>query len=137
MAGASGFEMPSFRPVFGFFRLLGIPFVLVGLSMLLSPFWMLAKARRTAYVITNRRAILLEGRVLGGLSTRSFDRERLRDVQRVQFGDGSGNLVFERQLRTSHNGGAHFTDIGFLAVPDVKDVEDRIRELFRKTSGPT
>ena len=136
MAGASGFKMPDFRQGFGFFPLFGIPFVLIGLGMLSSPFWMLRKAARTAYVITNLRAILVEGRAWGGFAVRSFDPAHLSDFRRVQFRDGSGNLIFERQYRPGGpNSGGQFIDIGFLAVPNVKEVEDLIRELAKNTSN--
>src|SRR5262249_47548939 len=50
------------------FALFGIPFVVVGLGMLLSPFWMLYRAGRTAYAITDRRALIVEHGLFGGVT---------------------------------------------------------------------
>ena len=104
IAGASGFKMPDFSHGFGFFPLFGIPFVLVGLGMLSSPLWMLLKATRTAYVITDRRALTVERRLWQGVSVRSFEPECLTDLSRTQYPDGSGNLVFRRDYHASNRG---------------------------------
>ncbi len=118
--------------VFGFFPLFGIPFLLVGLAMLLSPLWMLRKARRTVYVVTDQRAIIFDG---GGITRiRSFGPDQLGDLQRNQRSDGSGDLIFEQKISYSRNNHRpHTTDIGFLAIPEVKRVEDLVRELQRSS----
>jgi len=71
------------------FPLFGVPFILIGLGLFFSPLWAYRKARRTVYVITDRRAILFEG----GWSTtvRSFPPDQLRDVFREERRDGSGD----------------------------------------------
>ena len=134
IAGASGFQIPDFKDGFDFFPLFGIPFVLVGFGMLSSPFWMRRKAKKTAYVLTNNRAIVFDG----GFATtvRSFGPDRLTDLRRTQRPDGSGDLVFERKLSYDTDGDRRSTDIGFFAVPEVKMVEDLVRQLvetFAKT----
>jgi hypothetical protein len=88
MAGASGFKMPDFSHGFGIFPLFGLPFVLIGFGLLSSPYWMRRKARRTTYVITDQRAIVLAGGVFGSITIRSFDPDRLKDIRRVQKPDG-------------------------------------------------
>jgi hypothetical protein len=110
------------------FALFGIPLMVVGLGMLLSPFWMLYKAGRTAYAITDRRALVIEHGPFGRVMVRSFEPGDLAILSRTQHADGSGNLVFRREYRLEGRRG-RFVDIGFLAVPDVKGVEERIREL--------
>lgn len=126
-AGAAGFKIPEFKQGSDLFPLFGLPFILIGLGMLTAPYWMACKARRTAYVLTDRRAILLDG----GFSTtiRSFGPERLRDLRRIQRSDASGDLVFERTHHHDSDGGRCTTDHGFLAIPDVKAIEDLVRQL--------
>jgi hypothetical protein len=133
---ASGMQHPARPGPPSFFVLFGIPFVLVGLGMLTSPFWMFWKALRTAYAITDRRALSIERGPWGRVVVRSFDPPGLAVLSRTQHADGSGNLVFQREYRHQGRHG-RFVDIGFLAVPDVKEVEDRIRELVRKAGTPS
>jgi hypothetical protein len=127
MWGASGFGDSSEAAPTAF-SLFGLPFVFIGFGMLSSPFWMLRKAWRTVYVITDRRAILFEGG-FRGVGIRSFGPERLSDLRRKQRADGSGDVIFERHVRYDSDGDRRSTDIGFFGVENVKAVEDRLRQL--------
>lgn len=135
MAGASGFKIPDLKEEFDLFPLFGIPFVLIGFGMLSSPFWTMRKARRTAYVLTTARAIIFDG----GFSTtiRSFGPDRLTDLRRKQRADGSGDVIFERKLSYDSDGDRQSTDHGFLAIADVKGVEDMVRQLVETHSKKT
>lgn len=132
MAGAARFKIPDFNQGFDLFPLFGIPFVLIGLGMLGSPFWMMRKARNTAYILTNQRAIIFEKKL--SMSIRSFEPEQLHNLRRNQWSDGSGDLLFERRMDFDHDGNRRQTDHGFLAIPEVKSVEDLVRELADSTS---
>lgn len=128
--------------VFRFFPFFGLPFVLIGLAMLSAPYWVLRKARRTVYSITDRRVLLIEGGILDGVNVRSIGPEQLRDVSRTQYADGSGNLIFQRLYRgvplypaDPRYRGVPFLQVGFYGIPDVKEVEDLVRELASK-AGP-
>jgi hypothetical protein len=84
MAAASGFKLPDLARGSGLFSLFGVPFVLIGLGMLSTPFWMLRKARRTAYVITDQRALVVDCGAWGRVSLRSFEPAGLTDLRRDQ-----------------------------------------------------
>ena len=130
MAGASGFKVPDFsNGIFGIFPLFGLPFVLIGFGLLSSPYWMRRKALKIAYVITDQRAIVFAGGTWGSTTIRSFDPERLKDIRRVQKSDGTGDLIFERTWSSNGDGGRQFTDHGFLAIADVREVEVMITRL--------
>lgn len=117
------------------FPLFGVPFVLIGLGMLSSPWWARRRAARTAYVITDRRAILFEGGWRGGLNVRSFEPASLRgELQRKQHADGSGDLIFQENVRRDSDGDRRVTRVGFMAVRDVKGVEEKIRALAQKAA---
>ena len=128
IAGAAGFGLPDFNDPFDFFPLFGTPFLLVGIGLLTSPLWIAWNARRTVYVVTNRRAILFEG----GLSTtvRSYGPECLKSLQRSQRRDGSGDLVFERELSLNTKGYQVPRLIGMFGIPDVRNVERLMRDLW-------
>ncbi len=106
----------------------GLPFVLIGVALLTSPLWMHVAARRTAYVITDRRAFILKrGRTVG---VRSFTASDLRGVERTQYADGSGNVVLQAPLIAT--GSDRLPVVAFLGVPDVKHVEELLRNLPKR-----
>jgi hypothetical protein len=118
---------------FQLFPLFGIPFVLIGFTMLYSPFWVMRGARRSAYVLTDRRALLFRGGWRDTVTVRSFEPARLTDLIRTQRADGSGDLVFKRDIGSDSDGGRTYRDVGFAAIPDVKGVEEKVRELVKRS----
>ena len=116
--------------LFSCFPLFGVPFILVGCGMLSSPIWAYVKAGKSAYVITDRRAISFEG----GRSTtiRSFPPQKLTNIYRKEKRDGSGDVIFDTSSWRDSDGDRHSQAIGFLRVPDVRDVERRLKELAKK-----
>ncbi len=117
---------------FWLFPLFGVPFVLVGLGMLSSPYWMRRSALRCAYVLTDRRAIIFQAGWRESISVRSFEPAALRDLNRTQHSDGSGDLVFTEDWRRGSKGRQYRTKVGFIAVRDVKTVEQMVRALAQK-----
>lgn len=115
--------------VWGFlFPLFGLPFLLAGLGMLSAPLWMRWQAGRTAYVLTDRRAVILSPGLFSR-SVRTFEPERLGHLQRRERADGSGDLVFETQHWRDSDGDRRTREVGFIAVPEVKLVEQMVRAL--------
>lgn len=127
MYGASGFKIPDFKKDPDFFALFGIPFVLIGLGMLSSPLWAYRKALKTVYVITNKRAIIIEG----GLSKtiRTYSPEKLHDVHRKEYQDGSGDLVITYDAWRDSDGDRHTKELGFLRIRNPKEVERMLKSL--------
>lgn len=121
--------------LFSAFPLFGLPFILIGLGMLSSPYWSRRKAHRSAYVLTDRRAILFSADWRGSVTVRSFEPERLTDLQRKQHADGSGDLVFAQDSRRDSDGGRHTIDVGFLAIREVKNVEELVKALAQRSAG--
>jgi len=95
--------------------------------MICAPLFARRAAGRTAYAVTDRRAIIFSGG--WRRTTRSFAPDKLGDIERVEHEDGSGDLIFERQISYhaghSDNGHRHpnVTPIGFFAVPQVHEVQ--------------
>ena len=99
ICGTAGFKIPAFGPEM-LFPLFGVPFVLVGLGMFCSPLFVRAWLKKTAYVITDQRAIIFAGAFF---STKivSFPPEELGKLQRKEKADGIGDVLF---------GGTSFAD---------------------------
>jgi len=130
MFGASGFKFPPdfSKGGFSFFPLFGLPVLFIGLSMLCSPLWKMRAAKRTIYALTDRRAIIFSR----GWKTniRSFSANRLQDLTRRQRSDGSGDIVFKKEISYNNQGNnMPVQEIGFFGIDNVKEVEDKIREV--------
>lgn len=117
-----------------FFPAFGIPFILVGLGLLTSPYWARRAARRTCYAITSERAIVWRGAFGGRIEVRSYLPEELARMHRVENGDGSGDLVFAEEHRSAptrrNRYGTHVVRHGFLDISDVRAVEAIVRETL-------
>jgi len=143
------------RILFGAF---GIPFMLVGVGMFLSPFWAGNRrrkaARDTVYLITDRRALILNagylgdsllgslagGAVLGLGKSRylvtSYPPDKLCNIQRIQREDGAGDLAFGETILTSEsNSERTATRDGFFSVHDAREVEKMLRLLARSAES--
>jgi hypothetical protein len=130
---AKGMSKSGVGPIGWLFPLFGVPFILIGIGMLSSPYWARRRAERMAYVLTDRRAMIIQGGWRGSVNVRSFDPAVLKgDLQRKQHADGSGDLIFTQELRRGSKGRQYATNIGFLAVRDVKAVEEMVRTLAQK-----
>ena len=111
-----------------------VPFVLIGLGMLSSPYWSWRKAKSTVYVLTNQRAIVFDANWWQAMTIRSFEPTRLVDLRRVQNADGSGDLVFDRTVTTDSEGSTKVTDHGFLSIANVKTVEEAVQRLVAQST---
>lgn len=130
MWGAAGFEAPDLREGIQpqhLFALFGVPFVLIGLGMLSSPYWMWRAARNTVYLITDKRAIAIEG----GHSTviRSFYPDQLQNLYRREQRDGSGDVIITTRHWKDNDGDRHHEDIGFKNIRNPQEAQRLLQRL--------
>jgi hypothetical protein len=111
------------------FALFGLPFVLIGLLLLSSPYWVIRHAKRTCYALTDRRAILRKPGLLGGIEVRSYGPAELTKLHRVDYSDGVGDLVFE-EVKVGADGDGTQRH-GFLAIDNVRKVEELLRKALQ------
>lgn len=83
--------------------------------------------RQTVYAITDRRAILMEGG--RSRTVRSFPPAKLTGLFRREHKDGSGDIVLQQRGHRDSDGDLRTTEIAFRRIPDVHDVERRLRSL--------
>lgn len=130
IAAAAGFKLPRFDSGWSLFPLWGLPFLLIGLGGLSSPFWLRHKARSIVYALTNQRAISIEG--TRSIEVRSFLTIDLAAVARTQHQDGSGNLILSLESVTDNKGSSRTTRHGFFAIENVRHVEGLVHQLVRQ-----
>jgi len=105
----------------------------VGVAIAL-PLALRRRARRTAYVVTDRRAILLTR----GLRRRvlSFGPEQLRHMHVKRRPDGCGDIFFTHDFRTTRRHGVTWAGVGFVAIDNVVAVHRLLKDLAAGLAAP-
>jgi hypothetical protein len=138
MWGASRFKLPDLREglqpqhlnallgnLFAVF-LAYLLFLLV-FGMLASPVWVWQAARKTVYLVTDKRAISIQG----GWSTtiRSRLPDQLKDLYRKERADGTGDVIISIRRWRDGDGDSRSEEIGFLGVRNPREVENILKQL--------
>jgi hypothetical protein len=98
----------------------GIPFVIVGAGMVLSPLWHLFQGTRTTYGLTNRRTLTVVAPPFARRLSLPLNEIRFVDVR--PSSDGSGDIYFKETV-TSNSDGYSVKRDGFVAVAKVAQVD--------------
>lgn len=135
MWGASGFKLPDLREGLQsqhLFALFVVPFVLIGFGMLSSPIWVWQAARKTVYLVTDKRAISIQG----GRSTtiRSYLPDQLKDIYRKERADGTGDVIISIRRWKDSDGNNRNEEIGFLGVRNSREVENILKQLAQNNA---
>ncbi len=114
------------------FCLFSLPFLLIGGCMATAPIWMPKRIRRIIYALTDRRALIFEPNWFGkNYTVRSYTRDGLGRMYRVDRGNEAGDLVFEEYYTTSTNSqgfsNTNRQQRGFMAVDQVRSLEELVR----------
>lgn len=117
-----------------FFALWGIPFVIIGLYMIVGRFWTDARQRANAfYGVTNERVLIVSG--LFSQQTKSLNLETLADLSISEKSDGVGTITFGSvPFWAWMYGGAVWPGMGMQLVPQLELVPDAcaVYDLIRK-----
>ncbi|HEV8336290.1 MAG TPA: hypothetical protein VGR67_07750 [Candidatus Polarisedimenticolia bacterium] len=115
----------------GFFVLWGVPFVLIGLYLIVGRFFADAAIRgRTCYGVTDRRAIIVAG--LMSRSIKSVNLRTMTDLSLSERSGGSGTIYFgpTPPWGAMYSGGrwSHQYPPAFELIEDAKRVYNVIRQ---------
>jgi hypothetical protein len=122
-----------------FFRLWGIPFLVVGLYMILGRFFVDVRQRKkTFYGITNERIIIISG--LFNQSVKSLSLQTLTDITMEEFANGLGTITFGTPNTANEYGNNNFPFNkkneaivpNFEQIPQVKNVYEIIRNAQKQ-----
>lgn len=118
--------------LFGFHGILAslffIPFIAIGIGMLVSPLLAYLAARATVYGITDRRVLIVKFGY--GRRVQSFGKADISKIERTERANGSGNLAFAQESYRDSDGDRRIRDVRFLGIPEVRGVERILRETF-------
>jgi hypothetical protein len=126
MATASGLAFRDSQPGWtSLFALFGVPFALVGLGMLTSPYWLYRKSKLTVYALTNRRALIITGGATKKIQ--SFTSADIGVIQRTERPKGRGDVMFAT-IEVKKNP----QSVGFMGIADARRVERYMLDMFKK-----
>lgn len=108
----------------GVFWMFGIPFVVIGCGLVLSPVWHLFRAGRTTYVLTDKRAIIDTAPPFGRRRSIPLAEIRFVELQRT-VGDAANVLFFETLVQQRYGRGAKKD--GFVGITEPERVERMLR----------
>lgn len=128
-------DRPEVQAVTSWGSLIGLPFVLIGVFMLLAPVLSYRIARRSVYVITDKRALSFEDE--WGMTVRSFTPDKLKDTFRRERRSGYGDVIISFMEWEDSHGDRRKEDIGFTDIRDPKYVEDLLRDLASRARHPS
>jgi hypothetical protein len=123
----------SVTHAFSFFPLFGIPFLLVGLGIVLAPLWAYLSALNTVYAVTNQRVM-----VITGTTTRTVKSCTPADIVSVDHRertDGSGDVLIRTNAVTRTNNSVSQVTVGLLGVPNVREVARQVLNLHSQRSA--
>ena len=117
-----------------FFRLWGLPFLIVGLYMIFGRFFVdVWQRRKTFYGVTNERIIIISG--LFSQLVKSLSLQTLTDVTMEEFTNGFGTITFGTPNTSNQFGNSSFPFNrkseaivpNFEQIPQTKNVYETIR----------
>jgi hypothetical protein len=106
--------------------LFSLPFILAGFSFFLAPIRLGARARRTWYVVTDRRVFIAEIPAQGAPQVRVFSREDLDALQFVKRPDGLQELRLSARAAENPYLKPRLED-GFFGIADGEGAMEAIR----------
>jgi Bacterial PH domain len=112
---------------FNVFPLFGLPFLLIGLGMTLTPLRVYLKGRSGVYAVTNRRVMLITGTT--SRSVKSIVPSDIAEVDHRERPDGRGDVLIRTNSVVRTNNGATQIIVGLYGVPDVKEVAGLVMKL--------
>jgi len=117
----------SFAKGFAVFPLFGLPFLAIGLGIVLAPLWAYLKGRSTVYAVTNQRVMVITGS--GNRSVKSFTPNDIAGVEHRERPDGSGDVLIRTNAIMRANNSMSQMTIGLFGVANVKEVAQQVMNL--------
>src|SRR6266403_2153656 len=117
----------AFTKSFTIFPLFGLPFLLIGLGIVLTPLWAYLKGRSTVYAVTNQRVMVITGG--NSRSVKSYTPADILGVEHRERPDGSGDIVILTNAITRTNNSVSQIKVALCGIPNVKPVAQQVLAL--------
>jgi Bacterial PH domain len=123
----------AFARGFSVFPLFGLPFLFIGLAVILAPLWAYLRGRSTVYAVTNQRVMIITGG--GNLSVKSYTPADIVSVEHRERPDGSGDVVILTTGTTRTNNSVSQIKVALVGIPNVKQVAQQVMTLHAQRSA--
>lgn len=117
----------GFAKSFSVFPLFGLPFLLIGLGIVLSPLWAYLKGLNGVYAVTNQRVMVITGTT--SRSVKSIVPADIVAVEHRERPDGSGDVLIRTNSTISNRNSVSQITVGLYGVPNVKEVARQVMAL--------
>ena len=117
----------AFARSFNIFPVFGLPFLLVGLGMVLAPLWAYLKGLNTIYAVTNQRVMVITGS--GNRTVKSCTPADIVSVDHRERPDGSGDILIRTNALMRTNNSVSQLTVGLYGVSNVKEVARQVLNL--------
>jgi hypothetical protein len=117
----------AFAKGFSVFPIFGVPFLLVGLGVILAPLWAFLKGGNTVYAVTNQRVMIITGS--GNRSVKSLTPADIVSVDHRERPDGSGDIAITTNAVVRTNNMTSQMKVALCGVPNVKQVVQQVMQL--------
>ena len=107
-------------------------FVYAGFLMLSSPIRIWQEARNTVYLVTDKRAISIQGG--SSITIRSYLPDQLKDVYRKERSDGTGDVIIAIWQWKDSGGYQQSEEIGFFGVRSSQEVANMLRQFVQNNA---
>jgi hypothetical protein len=113
---------------FKVFPLFGLPFLFVGLGIILAPLWAFLRGGSTVYAVTNQRVMIITG--ANNRSVKSYTPADIVSVEHRERPDGSGDIVLQTNALTrANNNLVSPVKVTLCGVSNVKRVAQQVLAL--------
>jgi hypothetical protein len=117
------------------FILADLFFILIGFGLLSTPIWVKQRAKKRVYLVTNKRAITIQGGWFSNII--SYFPEQLKNLYRKERNDGTGDVVIGTRIKRSTNSAGNSStsieEIGFMGVQNPQETEKWLQQLAQNT----
>ena len=116
------------------FPLFGVPFILIGLGMLLTPVLGLFSSSERIHGITDKRIITLTS-AKGVVRVKSLQARHIGPIERWEGKQGRGKVSIETHSRRDSEGVRKTETVTLIGIEDAARVEELVRALSRNADA--
>ena len=117
----------SFAKGFSVFPLFGVPFLLIGLGVILAPLWAYLKGSSTVYAVTSQRVMVISGGT--SRTVKSLTPADIVGVDYRERPDGSGDVMIQTNSIIRTNNSVSQVKVALYGIANVKEVARQVLNL--------